>query len=1370
MNIGRTFCIIMLAGLLVLPALADYVPLRSDMAAERPEATILRHDADQVQLEIRLPGVNLSEGTLEGKRWDRVEIPGGAQGFELGAPEVPHFTRLLIIPATKGVRAEFEALETTTLENIELMPSQLCEPEELSVAGESVRYDMAAYSRDAFYPESRVSVGEPAIMRGLRVVALRTNPVQYNPATKELRITTRYRVNVHFEGTDLRNVPERQFPLSNAWANMVRGVSFNFDDSEVDEQNMGSYLIICLNDATLISNLQPLIEWKKRKGHSVTLQTFASGASNTTIKNMIQTAYNTWPVPPEYVLLVGDVSGSYTLAGWSNSGYMVDHPYSQLDGGDILADVALGRMPTTSQTQTQTMVNKVLFYEKMPYTASSAWFAHGSLAAGYYGSSLSMYQTSRWIKTRMLWAGYTQVDTIWYSQYGSGYTTQMVNSINNGVTYFNYRGWVSMGPSVSQINGLTNGRKLCFSTDLTCGTGGFNGTSNMEAFATAGTPTNPTGGIAAIGMATMGTHVNFNNTIDYGIYAGIFDEGITQTGTSMNRGKLELYNAYQQNSSGDVTNFSNWTMLAGDPGVELFNGAIQYMTCPVPDQVTLGQNSVTLTVNQQSGPALAGATACLYKANELQSVGTTDANGQVSLPLTVLGAGNVKVTITKHNYFPIVDSLDVIQAAVAVGYFSHAIDDDNLGGSSGDNDGVINPGEVVQIPSVFKNYGNSTTATGVSVIASESDLYVTLANATQTFPDLAPGATGNSSGSFLLTVANNTPNGHVIPLGLSATSAQGSWPGLLNLNVASFDLLVQSATASGSDTLLSPGETANFVFSVRNNGGKNAVSLTATLVSLDPLVTVNDNSASFGTVNVGANANCSGNPFNLTASSSAPPGHLADLQVTFSANAAIQVDTITIALGAQTMSDPQGPDAYGYWCFDNTDLNYAQCPTYTWVEIDPGYGGSGTQLAINDGGEDQDQSVNVNLPFTFRYYGQTTNQITVCSNGWISTWANVSFTDFRNYEIPSPIGPNGHICPFWDDLVTSPGHVFTWNNSANHRFIVEWSRMNVLNTSTTETFEVILYDPVYYPTPTGDGEIIFQYNTIYDVYGNNGNDNPYSTVGIESPDEQTGIEVVYWNTYDDLNAAHLQNGRAYKFTTAFQYSPPGSNLDITLTPINPPIQIPATGGSFSFNVNITNNGTSQTSFNAWIMQILPNGTWQGPMIGPVNLLLSPGGSIVRNRNQNVPGSAQAGLYYYIGYVGVYSSVKLDSSYFTYTKLASGSDGPIVDNWDNYGESFAPWMVSQGETSLAPSEFALRAAYPNPFNAAATIAYELPQATHVKLAVYDIRGSLVATLVDGMKDAGRYEAVFDGSKLASGVYLYRLTAGGYTSTQKMVLMK
>ena len=65
---------------------------------------------------------------------------------------------------------------------------------------------------------------------------------------------------------------------------------------------------------------------------------------------------------------------------------------------------------------------------------------------------------------------------------------------------------------------------------------------------------------------------------------------------------------------------------------------------------------------------------------------------------------------------------------------------------------------------------------------------------------------------------------------------------------------------------------------------------------------------------------------------------------------------------------------------------------------------------------------------------------------------------------------------FWDDLqLTNSGRVYTWYDEINKLFIVQWSRVRTFQNNTPETFQVILKDPMYYTTPTGDGEIVMQY-------------------------------------------------------------------------------------------------------------------------------------------------------------------------------------------------------------------------------------------------------------------------------------------------------
>jgi hypothetical protein len=114
----------------------------------------------------------------------------------------------------------------------------------------------------------------------------------------------------------------------------------------------------------------------------------------------------------------------------------------------------------------------------------------------------------------------------------------------------------------------------------------------------------------------------------------------------------------------------------------------------------------------------------------------------------------------------------------------------------------------------------------------------------------------------------------------------------------------------------------------------------------------------------------------------------------------------------------------------------------------------------------------------------------------------------------------------------------------------------------------------------------------------------------------------------------------------------------------------------------------------------------------------------------------------------------------------------VADWSYFGiyDCSEALPVLEDTPSHAPKTYFLYPAHPNPFNPTTTISFELPTSELVHLAIYDISGRWVAELVNGWRAAGTHQVTFDGSGLASGIYIYQLQAGKFEASGKMVLMK
>jgi len=684
--------------------------------------------------------------------------------------------------------------------------------------------------------------------------------------------------------------------------------------------------------------------------------------------------------------------------------------------------------------------------------------------------------------------------------------------------------------------------------------GGSGINSPAEDMLCAGTPANPRGGICGIGLSEEG-----ENPISVCMVAGfIYSVATLQTehlGTALSSAKTMLYSSYgvQGDPEGGViaTNESRWVNLLGDPSLSIWTDVPKVLTVDHPDSLLVGASTVDVTVRLADNSPVENALVVLWKKSPDSTwvKGLTDAAGHVTLPVHVTAMGGMFLTITKQNHKPYLHTIPCVGSGALPMLSNYAVDDDNVGGTQGNGDHLLNPGETIDLPNYFRNFGN-TTITGIAATLSSGNPHITIISSTSTYPDLLSGDSAQCVLPYRIHASTAMRHHESAMLTLTTVSSAGQTTGPLTLEcqAAAVACLRQQLGAP-----LNPGATASLSVFVQNTGVLSLQSVTAQLVSLNPFVQVIAGTSSLGDIIPGALDSNSANPFTVSAGATAYRGQQAAMRLILStASGFADTAQFLVSVGAADSTDPTGPDAYGYYAYDNADTVYALHPVYDYVSITA----DGTNLNLFDPGDKTTvtpiYSAVQRLPFNFKFYGQVYDSITICSNGWCA-FGDQSYMDlFRNYPIPGMGAPDAMIAPYWDDLKTGDTGLGVWvlNDSTNHRFIIQWQAAAGQTYTTLLDFEVLLYDTTYAPTPDGNGRIVLQYRAApMNLLNQHAAEAPGCTIGIVAPGGLNGLQYAYQNSYAP-GAVRIDSGRAILFTTERTANPNAARP-------NPSTQIPA---------------------------------------------------------------------------------------------------------------------------------------------------------------------------------------------------------------------
>jgi len=1152
--------------------------------AHSPSSTQILYDAREIEIQQEL----LSDGqTTSALALPNEECITFDNGLTL-----PVVSRFVMLPPAGGIELVIDGLESQEIDGF--IPQDFSAFEmEIDQPGQD-HLDRQPGLPAGFWPPQPVVVSRPAIMRGHRLAKIDFFPVQYDAARKKIKINETAQISLNYsgEGENILHRPDRPRP-SKYIDRMVQSLTLNTEAPSRDIGQKNGAVIYVIGAAQnwdqVRDALQPLLEWRRRMGWQAEFLRVQTPSDAAAVKREIQAAYDNWEIPPEAIVICGDTDGNFPIGFFDMRrgaafAYESDHLFGLLEGDDILPEASVGRLIYDNIDRLRGIVNKIIQYESSPFIGAGNqvnWQLRGAVTATAARSGRSSIDVCKWSANLLRRNGYNPVNEFFFTanQQEVDPTNFIQQNFNAGINFFIYRGEAYLnGFRAEYIDQLRNDRMLPFVILATCNTGDYGEHLMNTIYWTERMIYLSNGGaIGAVGSAGI-TSSQYNNIMIGGIMRSIFGLGVKSQGWALMGGKLDLYRNYA--GFGDrnhpaVQETENWLVstyiynLMGDPATELFTAVPSPLAVRHPETLHRGQTELAVQViaDAEGNPPIAGATVCLYKPGELQSVELTDAEGLAHFIIdgNATLEGVVQLTVTGGNLRPYLADLPIAPIETYLGPVGVTIDDDN--------DNIANPGEEFTLLVTITNSGDDVPQGEVVLILDSDDPNVYILDGGAFF-EQAPQPGGLIEAGFAVGIVGSCPHNHRAVFDLQILVGDVQWNSSIALPVVGARL--QYAGVVWEDQMPRTGRPSEFSLLLRNTGGIFCPTVEGLLFSRENTVGVRNARSDFEEIEPGGVGSSSG-LFEIEIHRMHIPGSSAELGLALRGENDF-ADTLffSVPTDIARLGDPFGPDRYGYICLDDTDTAWFNAPAYNWLEIDPRLGGEGERLELTDHGEEDDTSAIVELPFVFQYYGERFDQITVCTNGWLAMGNQANVISGRNHTIPGGMVLPAMICPFWEDLVTTNVNaICTYYDEEWNVFIVEWNQMRRLvpqGQGSLETFEVVLFDPAFHPSRTGDGEILFQYRTVIDervCYESW--DTPFATVGIGSPDLSDGLEYTYFGRLHP-GAAPLVSERAILFTTMSEFDVGAAAGRVIDAATNLPLENVLISTTFGFTTRTDDNG------------------------------------------------------------------------------------------------------------------------------------------------------------------------------------------------------
>jgi hypothetical protein len=663
---------------------------------------------------------------------------------------------------------------------------------------------------------------------------------------------------------------------------------------------------------------------------------YTGADDQTKIRAFIKDAYNTWDI--DYVLLVGDARDANGIPhrGFWNDAYgenesdiPSDLYYAALDGtwnsdgdarwgeyspeeADLYPELAIGRACVSVAADVQNFVTKTIRYQDSPIVSESGnalmvgellWTSPLTYGDTYkdevrYGSSANGYTTVGFVPGTM------NVATL-YDQAGTWTASQLINLLQNGKQLVNHLGHANVQYGLRLYNtdiptftndGTTHSLNFIYSQGCYCGAiddrddaGSYVGDCFAERL-----NCDQHGAVALVmnsryGWGDPGGTNGSSQYFDREFFDAMFHEHIYPLGEANNDSKVDCIWSLSYGAN-------RWCYyelnLFGDPAMHLWTASPTAVQVALPASIMVGQPDMEVTVRTLASAPIAGARVTIYTDDySVYSTGVTDASGLVTVHPSAQAIGTLRVKATAHDHLVWNGNVPITAASGPyVTLQGYTVDDDAVGESQGNGNGVVNAGETIELVVTLKNVGVDP-ANGVSATLSSTSSRVTLLDTVESFGNIPASGTATCPDDYGFSVASGTPDGEALPFTLTITDGNSRTEWISNFSIVTAAPLVIYASSAADDPLyggndsgcIEAGETIVVSLSLKNTGSAAATGLSATITTSDPYVRINAGTAGIATLASGATAPVSPD-YSVSLLPSCPAFH----QITF--NVAVTAD------------------------------------------------------------------------------------------------------------------------------------------------------------------------------------------------------------------------------------------------------------------------------------------------------------------------------------------------------------------------------------------------------------------------------------------------------------------------------------------------